>query len=211
MGRYIGPVCRLCRREGLKLFLKGERCLTAKCAFERHPYPAGMHGRRRRFRQRSSDYSLQLREKQKTRRVYGVMERQFRRYFAEAERQRGLTGQNLLRLLESRLDNIVYRAGFAASRAEARQLVRHGHFDVNGHRTDIPSVLLNPGDKITVREPSLGRPYFRSLRENLAEGAVLEWLRTDPQKLGAELVSSPPVESMDIPLNMQLVVEYYSR
>jgi small subunit ribosomal protein S4 len=211
MGRYIGPVCRLCRREGLKLFLKGERCLTAKCAFERHPYPAGMHGRRRRFRQRSSDYSMQLREKQKTRRVYGVMERQFRRYFAEAERQRGLTGQNLLRLLESRLDNIVYRAGFAASRAEARQLVRHGHFVLNGHRHNVPSYLVEVGDVIEVRPTSRGNGYFKAVVDRLGQRAVPEWLQFDEARMAFRIAGSPDRQSIDLPLNEQLIVEYYSR
>lgn len=211
MARYLEPVCKLCRREGEKLFLKGERCLTPKCAFERRSYPAGLHGRRRRFRQRASDYSLQLREKQKVRRIYGVMERQFRRYFAEAERQHGLTGDNLLRLLESRLDSIVYRLGMADSRAHARQLVHHGHFEVNGRRADVPSMLLKPGDRVAVREASRSKPYFHGLREVLSERTVPEWLEADLRNLSATLKASAPMEGQDIPLRMQLVVEYYSR
>ncbi len=211
MARYLGPVCKLCRREGEKLVLKGERCLTPKCAMERRSYPPGLHGRRRRFRQRSSDYSLQLREKQKVRRIYGVLERQFRRYFAEADRQRGLTGDNLLRILESRLDNIVYRLGFAESRAQARQLVCHGHFDLNGRRANIPSMLVKPGDRVAVREVSRDKTYFRGIRGVLSERTVADWLRLEPQNLAGELVASPPVEEMEIPLNRQLVVEYYSR
>ncbi len=155
MARYTGPVCRLCRREGEKLFLKGARCLSPKCSFERRSYPPGQHGKDAQFRRgRGSDYSLQLREKQKARRVYGVLERQFRRYFGEALRRPGLTGSNLLAILESRLDNVIYRLGWADSRNHARLLVQHGHFAVNGRRTNIPSYLVRPGDVITVRAGS---------------------------------------------------------
>jgi len=164
MAKYTGPACKLCRREGEKLFLKGERCFTPKCAFEKRAYPPGEHGRyggRRPNRQ--SDYSRQLRGKQKVKRIYGVLERQFRRYFREAQKRRGLTGLNLLKILESRLDNIVYRLGFADSRNQARQLVNHGHFNVNGRRNDVSSTLLKPGDTLEVRERSKQLTYFKTL------------------------------------------------
>ena len=161
MARYKDAVCKLCRREGEKLFLKGERCLSPKCAFERRPYPPGVHGRQAQFRRKESDYGRQLRAKQKARRVYGVLERQFRRYFREAEQTRGLTGTNLLVLLESRLDNVVYRLGFAASRPQARQLVRHGHFEVNGRKVNIPSYLVEPGDVVAVRAQQPAHGLFQ--------------------------------------------------
>ena len=178
MARYTGPVCKLCRREGEKLFLKGARCLSPKCAIERRSYPPGQHGRESQFRRRrASDYSFQLREKQKVRRIYGVLERQFRRYFAEALRRPGLTGANLLCILESRLDNVVYRLGFADSRAQARQLVQHGHFTVNGRRTNIPSMLVCAEDKISFREGKRKRPYFQDIRQALADHPPTpEWL-----------------------------------
>ena len=170
MARYTGPVCKLCRREGEKLYLKGARCLSPKCSFERRSYPPGQHGRDAQFRRgRGSDYALQLREKQKARRVYGVLERQFRRYFREALRRPGLTGSNLLSILESRLDNVVYRLGWAESRSHARQLVQHGHIVVNGRRTNIPSYLVRPGDVIAVREGSLKRKYFQELRAHIQD------------------------------------------
>ena len=214
MARYTGPVCKLCRREGEKLFLKGERCLSPKCPFERERgYPPGDHGRFSRFRRRrrTSDYSRQLREKQKVRRIYGVLERQFRRYFREAERRPGLTGENLLIVLESRLDNVVYRLGFADSRAQARQLVQHGHFVVNGRRTNIPSYLVRSQDTITVREGSRKRTYFKDRAERLDEGAVPNWLSLDAKAMMARVVNLPVREDIDAALNEQLVVEYYSR
>jgi len=213
MARYTGPVCKLCRREGEKLFLKGERCFSPKCPFERdRGYPPGDHGRLAQFRRRrTSDYSRQLREKQKARRIYGVLERQFRRYFREAERRMGLTGENLLTLLESRLDNVIYRLGFADSRAQARQLVGHGHFVVNGRRTDIPSYIVRPQDMITVREGSRKRTYFKERAERLDEGAVPNWLSLDPKTMTARVLKVPARDDIDTTLNEQVIVEYYSR
>lgn len=213
MARYTGPVCKLCRREGEKLFLKGERCLSPKCPFERERgYPPGEHGRLARFRRRRpSDYSRQLRAKQKVRRVYGVLERQFRRYFREAERRAGLTGENLLVLLESRLDNVVYRLGFADSRAQARQLVQHGHFVVNGRRTNIPSYVVRPQDAITVRDGSRKRTYFKERAKRLDEGAVPNWLSLDAKTMAARVLNAPAREDIGTALNEQLIVEYYSR
>ncbi len=172
MAKYIGPVCKFCRREGEKLFLKGERCFTPKCAFERRGFAPGQHGRTgARGGDRASDYARQLRAKQKARRVYGVLERQFRRFYGLAQRHRGMTGLNLLQILETRLDNVVYRMGFAVNRAQARVLVTHGHFMVNERRTDIPSMLLHPGDEIVVREGSRESTYFKELRD-IAENAM---------------------------------------
>src|SRR5947207_7942986 len=166
MSKYIGPVCRLCRREGEKLYLKGARCLSPKCAIEKRNFPPGQHGKDGQFkRNRSTDYLLQLREKQKARRVYGVLEAQFRRYYTQALKSRGVTGQVLLQMLERRLDNVVYRLGFAANRAQARNLVTHGHFNVNGRRTDVPSLLIEPGDLLEVRPGSQRRTYFQNLRQ----------------------------------------------
>lgn len=212
MARYSGPVCKLCRREGEKLFLKGERCLSPECAFEQREYPPGEHGARARWhRRRESDYSRQLREKQKARRIYGVLERQFRRYFREAERQKGLTGENLLILLERRLDNVVYRLGFADSRAQARQLVQHGHFNVNGRRTNIPSYLVRPRDVIAVRDGSRKRTFFKERKERLAEREVPRWLSLDAAALAGRVVSLPVREDIELTLNEQLIVEHYSR
>jgi small subunit ribosomal protein S4 len=213
MARYTGPVCKLCRREGEKLFLKGERCLSSKCPFERdRGYPPGDHGRLAQFRRRrTSDYSRQLREKQKARRIYGVLERQFRRYFREADRRSGLTGENLLILLESRLDNVIYRLGFADSRAQARQLTQHGHFVVNGRRTNIPSYIVRPQDVITVRDGSRKRPYFKERAELLDEGAVPNWMSLDSKTMTARVLNLPAREDISTPLNEQAIVEYYSR
>jgi len=211
MARYTGPACKLCRREGEKLLLKGERCFTPKCAMERRAYAPGMHGRQAQFRRKESDYSLQLREKQKARRIYGVLERQFRRYFKEAERRKGLTGVNLLIILESRLDNVVYRLGFADSRAQARQLVRHGHFDVNGRKTNIPSFLVKGGDVIAVRERSRKLAYFRDLSTVMEHRVVPEWLSLDIPKMEGQVLSFPTREDIDASLNEHLIVEYYSR
>ena len=213
MARYTGPVCKLCRREGEKLFLKGDRCSSPKCPFERErSYPPGEHGRTARFRRRrQTDYSRQLREKQKVRRIYGVLERQFRRYFREAERRSGLTGENLLVLLESRLDNVIFRLGFADSRAQARQLVMHGHFVVNGHRTDVSSYIVRPRDIITVRGGSRKRTYFKERTERLDEGSVPTWLSLDAKGMTALVLNLPTREDIDTRLNEQLIVEYYSR
>jgi small subunit ribosomal protein S4 len=211
MARYSGPVCKLCRREGEKLFLKGDRCFTAKCAFEKRSYPPGMHGRRARFRRKTTDFGTQLREKQKARRVYGVMERQFRRYFAEAEKRRGVTGANLIQILESRLDNTVHRLGFASSRAQARQLVRHGHFEVNGKKTDIPSFLVKPGDLIAVRGKSKSNEYFKNVAQEMEHRFVPEWLSVDIPTLSGRVLALPTREQVEAPLNEQLITEFYSR
>ncbi|MCP4538585.1 MAG: 30S ribosomal protein S4 [Chloroflexi bacterium] len=213
MARYTGPVCKLCRREGEKLFLKGSRCMSPKCPFERdRGYPPGEHGRMAQFRRRrTSDYARQLRGKQKVRRIYGVLERQFRRYFREAERRPGLTGANLLIILESRLDNIVYRLGFADSRSQARQLVQHGHFLLNGRRTNIPSYIVCPNDRITVREGSRKRNYFKERAELLDEGSVPHWLSLDSNAMVGRVLQLPAREDIAAELNEQLIVEYYSR
>jgi len=213
MARYTGPVCKLCRREGEKLFLKGQRCFSPKCPFERdRGYPPGEHGRLAQFRRRrASDYSRQLREKQKARRIYGVLERQFRRYFREAERRSGLTGENLLSLLESRLDNVIYRLGFADSRPQARQLVQHGHFVVNDRRTNIPSYIVRPEDRITVREGSRKRTYFKERAKVLDDGGVPNWLSLDAGAMTARMLKVPTREDIDTTLSEQLIVEYYSR
>ncbi len=211
MARYTDAVCKLCRREGMKLFLKGERCLSPKCAIERRPYPPGEHGQRRTGRRKVSDYGMQLREKQKVRRMYGVLERQFRRYFQEASRRKGRTGETLLILLERRLDNVVYRLGFADSRAQARQLVRHGHFEVNGIKTDIPSYLVKPGDVIRVRERSRSRTYFKERAQLLEGRTVPEWLQLHPGEMSGTVLAEPSRQDIQIPVNEQLIVEYYSR
>jgi small subunit ribosomal protein S4 len=208
MARYTESVCRLCRREGTKLFLKGSRCYSKKCAFERRPSPPGQHGIRRR---KVGDYGLQLREKQKVRRVYGVLERQFKNYFDSAENRPGVTGENLLRLLELRLDNAVFRMGLAPSRAAARQLVGHGHIAVNGRATDIASYQLKPGDRIEVRESRTGREPFKVVKETLRSHQAPEWLSVDAAKLAGTVVELPRREQMPLDLNEQLVVEYYSR
>lgn len=211
MARYSDAVCKQCRREGEKLFLKGERCLSPKCALERRPYPPGPHGRQAQFRRKVSDYGLQLRAKQKAKRVYGVMERQFRRYFREAERRRGLTGTNLLVLLETRLDNVVYRLGFAFSRPQARQLVRHGHFEVNGRKVNIPSYLVQPGDIVAVRQNSRKQVGFKEIALDLEHRAVPDWLSRDEEMMSGRVLSLPTREDIDITINEQLIVEYYSR
>ncbi len=208
MARYTDPVCRLCRREGAKLFLKGSRCYTKKCAFERRPSPPGQHGVRRR---KVGDYGRQLREKQKVRRIYRILEKQFRTYFDTAESRPGVTGENLLRLLELRLDNVVYRLGIAASRDQARQLVGHGHFAVNGRPTNIPSYQLKPGDTVAVRESRRDREPFKLAKENLRSVTVPEWLSLDPATLSGTIAAAPRRDQMPLELNEQLVVEYYSR
>ena len=212
MGKYRGPVCKLCRREGEKLFLKGARCFSPKCSFERREYPPGQHGRSAQYRRRrESDYGRQLRAKQKARRIYGVMERQFRRYYREALKRRGLTGLNLLQILESRLDNVVYRMGYADSRAQARVLVTHGHFDVNGRRTDVPSMSLALNDEISVREGSRKRTYFKELRDFAEERNVPDWISRDLKNLSGKLIRLPERIEIDGNLNEQLIVEYYSQ
>ncbi len=213
MARYTGPVCKLCRREEEKLFLKGERCFSPKCPFERkRGYPPGQHGWTARFRRRrQSDYARQLREKQKARRIYGVLERQFRRFYEIAERRPGLTGENLLILLERRLDNIVYRLGFADSRAQARQLVSHGHFVVNGRRTTAPSYLVKPQDMISVRQESRKRVYFKERAQDLNEGTVQGWLSLNAEAMTGRMLKEPAREEISTTLDEQLIVEHYSR
>src|SRR4026209_1831270 len=208
MARYTASVCRLCRREGAKLFLKGSRCYTKKCSFERRPTPPGQHGVRRR---KVGEYGLQLREKQKVRKTYGVLERQFRNYFIAAENRPGVTGENLLRSLETRLDNVVYRAGFAPSRAAARQLVAHGHFPGNGRPPDTASHQLKPGDKVEVREIRRAREPFKVVKETLRNHQAPEWLSLDATNLAATIATAPSRDQMPLDLNEQLVVEYYSR
>ncbi len=217
MSKNIGPVCKLCRREGEKLFLKGERCYTPKCAIEKRAFPPGQHGKTGSRHGsasrtgRESDFARQLRAKQKARRIYGILERQFRRYYETALGRRGLTGLNLLQILESRLDNIVYRLGFASSRAEARLLVTHGHFMVNGRRTDVPSMLLKEGDEIAVREGSHDLVYFKELPDTAEKRTTPSWLGRDFKKLDGKIARMPERAEIDGSLNEQLIVEYYSR
>lgn len=208
MARYTGPVCRICRRHGIKLFLKGQRCFGPKCAIERRKHPPGDHGQARR---KVSEYSLQLAEKQKVRSIYGVLERQFRRHFEEAERRPGVTGANLLSILERRLDNVVYRLGFAGSRNQARQLVRHGHFRLNGRKTDIPSALVREADTIDVSPQSRDNEYFTAVREELMAKTLPQWLTLDMESLAARVARDPLREDIDTQVNEQLVVDYYSR
>jgi len=212
MARTIGPVCKLCRREGEKLFLKGARCLSPKCAIERRGYAPGQHGKTSQFKRgRSTDYLNQLREKQKARRIYGVLEAQFRRYYTVALKSKGVTGAMLLSLLESRLDNVVFRLGLATSRAQARQLVAHGHIDVNGRRTKAPSYLCKAGDVISVHAASLKSPYFKTVQKEVAEYVPPKWLEFDSSQLSGKVINRPSREEIDLSLNEQLIVEYYSR
>jgi small subunit ribosomal protein S4 len=206
MARETGPQCKQCRREGLKLFLKGERCLTDKCSVERRPYPPGQHGR---GRVRQSEYRHQLREKQKARRYYQLLEKQFRSYYDKASRQPGVTGENLLRLLERRLDNVVVRLGFASSRRQARQLIGHGHFAVNGRRVNKPSYQLRPGDVISVRDTSRARPVINEATELTA--TVPAWLQADYDSLTAKVLRLPEREEISTPVQEQLIVELYSK
>jgi small subunit ribosomal protein S4 len=208
MARYTGSVCRLCRREGVKLYLKGERCYTEKCAIDRRAYAPGQHGQ---ARKKVSEYGTQLREKQKARRVYGVLEKQFRAYYEEANRRKGITGETLLQILESRLDNVVYRSGFAASRPEARQIVRHGHILVNGKRVNIPSYLTKPGDVISFAEKSQENPRVKELLESAESKAVVAWLERDLNTKSARIVRVPSRDEIDVPVAEQMIVELYSR
>jgi small subunit ribosomal protein S4 len=209
VARYIDSVCRQCRREGEKLFLKGDRCYSEKCAVERRPYVPGQHGQAR--KQKPSEYGLQLREKQKTRRIYGVLEKQFRNYFKKADRQQGITGDNLLILLERRFDNIVYRLGFAASRKEARQLITHGHFTVNGKKANIPSMLLKVGAIIQVKEASKDSNKFQEIKDQAAYKTPPEWLSVDVENLMGKVIAYPTREQIDTAVTEQLIVELYSR
>ena len=209
MARYTGAVCRLCRRSGEKLFLKGDRCFTPKCSVDKRPKPPGQQLRRR--RQKLSDRGLQLREKQKARYSYGILERQFRRLFTQAERQAGITGENLLILLERRLDNIVYRLGFADSRSQARQLVRHGHIMLNGHKTNVPSALVKEGDTISWRKESTKTEYFKQLTQSIEAKSVLGWLSLDKKKLVGQVLSLPTPDDIEATFDGKTIVEYYSR
>lgn len=208
MGRHTGAVCRLCRREKDKLYLKGDRCYSDKCGFVRHAYPPGEHGQ---ARQKFSEYGQQLREKQKARRIYGVMERQFRRYFKEADRRRGVTGEILLQLLESRLDNIVFRMNMARSRAEARQLINHGHFQVNGRKVDIPSYLTKVGDVVAVRENRKSKPVFKLIAEDRGKQGTVDWLESDLEKFEGKIIRIPQRDEIDVPVTEHFIVELYSR
>ena len=210
MARYTGPACRLCRRLGEKLMLKGERCTTQKCALERRKMPPGQQRLKRR-RKKMSDRGLQLMEKQKARRSYGVLEKQFRRHFAEAERRPGITGENLLSILEMRLDNVVYRLGFADSRRQARQIVRHRHITLNGRRTDIPSCAVKSGDVIAWREGSTGTEYYKMVVERIQDKIVPSWLSLDRENLRGQVLTPPSRSEIDIRLDEKSIVEYYSR
>ena len=211
MARRTDPVCRLCRLENMKLFLNGERCYSPKCAFEKRNFAPGMHGKKGAFKHKESDYALQLREKQKARRIYGVQERQFRRYFRTALRVQGMTGVTLLITLERRLDNVIYRLGLADSRAQARQLVLHGHFLVNGHKHNIPSYLMEVGDTVEVNPASRGNAYFKLAAERLGERSIPGWLQFDGNRMAGRMLTTPERHAVDLPLNEQLIVEYYSR
>ena len=209
MARYTGAVCRQCRREGQKLFLKGDRCYTDKCAMERRAFAPGQHGNAR--NKKMSEYGLQLREKQKARRYYGVLESQFRKYYEMASSKKGVTGENLLSILESRLDNVIYRLGFAMSRPEARQLVRHGHFTVNGKKVDIPSYLVKPGEVIALKESSRSVEKFKAALEANASRKAPQWLDFDKNNLVAKVVAEPARADIDMPIEEHLIVELYSK
>ena len=208
MARYTGAVCRLCRREGQKLFLKGERCYSEKCSVGLRGYAPGQHGQ---GRKKSSEYGMQLRAKQTARRFYGVQENQFHHYFEIAERKQGITGDNLLRILESRLDNVVYRVGFASSRAEARQLVGHGHYEVNGKRVDIASYLLKAGDVVSICEKSRASEKIKAVVEANSAKPVPEWIDVDRNNLSAKVIALPTREQIEAPVDEQLIVEFYSK
>jgi small subunit ribosomal protein S4 len=210
MARYIDAKCRVCRRAGDKLMLKGDRCFTSKCAFERRDVPPGYTGVSKR-RAKKSDRGVQLQEKQKARYTYGLLERQFRKFFAEAERLPGITGETLLILLERRLDNVVFRFGFASSRAQARQLVRHGHFLLNGRKTDIPSCLVKSGDAIAWREASTKSEYYKTLVQEIEGRTIPGWLALDKQKMAGQIVNLPTGEDIEIKFDEKAIVEYYSR
>jgi small subunit ribosomal protein S4 len=208
MARYRGAVCRLCRREGDKLFLKGERCYTGKCAMDRRPFAPGQHGRRR---TKVSEYGLQLREKQKAKRIYGILETQFFNYYVEAERRNGIAGDNLLIILETRLDNVVYRAGLGRSRTEARQVVRHNHILVNGKKVNIPSYLVKPGDVITLKEKSLNLQRFKDIIETTGSRTAPEWMEADLENRSIKINDIPTRDIIDVPVNETLIVELYSK
>ncbi|NLY78294.1 MAG: 30S ribosomal protein S4 [Tissierellia bacterium] len=207
MARYKGPVCRLCRREGQKLYLKGDKCYTDKCPVARRNYAPGQHGQ---ARKKLTGYGLQLREKQKVRRFYGIQESQMRKYFQMADKMQGITGENLLKILELRLDNVVYRMGFAASRAEARQLVRHGHFLVNGSKVDIPSYLMKVGDVVEIREKSRSSAKFKDIIEN-HKGNTVRWIEVNADEYKGRIAAEPSREDIDIPIEEHMIVELYSK
>lgn len=208
MARYTGPACKLCRREGKKLFLKGDRCYTGKCALERRSYAPGQHGQNRK---KASEYGMQLRAKQSARRYYGLSESQFHKYFLMAERKDGVTGTNLLQLCESRLDNIVYESGFASSRAQARQLVNHAHFMVNGHKVDIPSYLVSAGDVVSVKETSKTTDEFKNLVESNGSRPVPQWMEADKDAMQVKVLRAPEREEIETPVEEHLIVEFYSK
>lgn len=208
MARYTGAVCKLCRREGKKLYLKGDRCYTGKCSLDRRAYAPGQHGQ---SRKKNSEYGIQLRAKQQARRYYGIQEGQFRKYFEMAERKQGVTGENLLRICESRLDNVVYTAGWASSRAEARQLVTHGHFQVNGKKVDIPSYLLKAGEVVSIKKKSLDSEKFKTVLEANASRPVPAWLDVNSDANEAKVISLPEREQIMVPVEEHLIVEFYSK
>jgi small subunit ribosomal protein S4 len=208
MARYIGSLCRICRREGEKLFLKGDRCYTEKCAIERRKYPPGEHGQGYR---KLSDYGLQLREKQKVRKMYGILERQFRRYFNEAARKKGITGETLLQLIESRLDNVVYRMGFASNRRRARQLIRHGHILVNGRKVDLPSYSVKAGDLVEIKESSKSISDIIDSIAKSGHRGIPSWVEVDSTDLKGKVLHIPSREEMQLPIQEQLIVELYSK
>lgn len=208
MARYIGPVCKLCRRENTKLFLKGERCYTDKCSFDRRPYPPGVHGQRR---SKVTEYGMRLREKQKVRRIYGLLERQYRRYFGMADRQKGVTGTQLLVALERRLDSVCYRMGLAATRTDARQLVRHQHVEVNGRVADVPSYLVRAGDRISIREASKKYLRIQAALDVAARRERPEWIEFDRDTLSGSIRTLPERDAITLPIEEQLIVEFYSR
>ena len=208
MARYTGPVCRLCRREGTKLFLKGERCMTGKCALDRRSTAPGQHGA---ANKKMREYGVQFREKQKTRRYYGVLEKQFKNYFAEADRVDGMTGENLLKILECRLDNVVYRMGMAESRKEARQLVLHAHFLLNGKKVNVPSLIVKVGDVITVKDSSKDLTKFKELAEGMSTKISPKWLEVNRENISAKVIALPEREDIDFPFTEQLIVELYSK
>ncbi|MDQ7833171.1 MAG: 30S ribosomal protein S4 [Desulfovibrionaceae bacterium] len=208
MARYTGAKCRLCRREGAKLFLKGDRCFTDKCAYERRPYAPGQHGR---IRKKMSDYAVQLREKQKVRRMYGILEEQFRAYFQRADMKKGVTGDNLLIFLERRMDNVIYRMGFANSRNQARQLVRHGIFTLNGRRVTVPSIQVKAGDMVGIREQNRNSPIIKEAQQVIARRGCPAWLEVDGENLKGKVNAMPTREDIQFPINEQLIVELYSK
>ncbi|MDD5306321.1 MAG: 30S ribosomal protein S4 [Deltaproteobacteria bacterium] len=208
MARNTGPVCKLCRRESMKLFLKGDRCLTDKCSFDRRPYPPGQHGQRR---GKASEYARHLREKQKARRIYGVFERQFSNYFEKADRLKGVTGENLLGMLERRVDNVVFKMGFALTRRAGRQMVRHNHVLVNGRRVNVPSYLLKAGDEVSIKEPSRKIASIQSSLESRERLGFASWIEVDTKNFKGVLKAIPAVKDLQLPIEEQLIVEFYSR